>query len=85
MKKMLESDWQYHERVRNEAASLYTEVLPLSDPDRDDWAITIQISDDPEVVARFPVDLMDAAVSGDPSARAAVNEGLLRSESMEGE
>lgn len=75
-----ESHSQRHQRVRDAASTFYSEVLPLSGHDRDNMCITVQVGDDPDVCAIFTIDVMDAATSGDATARAVVDAELLRVE-----
>jgi len=68
-----ESHIQWHLRIGEAAANFYSGALPISDFDLDNMCITVQVSDDPQLLARFTVDVIDAATSGDASARFAVD------------
>ena len=73
-----ESHAEWHQRVRNDAASLYTEVLPLSKTDRDYCCVSIQVGDDPSNVARFTIEVMEGATCRNPSACFAVDQRLMQ-------
>jgi hypothetical protein len=63
------SDDEYQFETHRLASNFYSEILPLTQSDKDNFCITVRLSDDIGDIVRFTVELIDAAISGDASAR----------------
>ena len=72
------SDDEYQFETHRSASGFYSEILPLSQSDKDNFWITMRLSDDIDDIVHLEVELMDAAISGDARARWAIHAGLER-------